>query len=40
MARRIIQKGNNALYVERRAQNVEDDGREIIQEGDNPRYEE
>ena len=40
MARRIIQKGNNALYVERRAQNVEDDGREVIQEGENPRYEE
>lgn len=40
MARRIIQRGNNALYVERRAQNVEDDGREVIQEGENPRYEE
>ena len=40
MARKIIQRGNNALYIERRAQNVEDDGREIIQEGENPRYEE
>lgn len=40
MARRIIQRGSNALYIERRAQNVEDDGREVIQEGENPRYEE
>jgi hypothetical protein len=40
MARRIIQKGDNAVYIEHRTQNVEDDGREIIQEGASPRYEE
>lgn len=40
MTRKITLKGNHAQYIERRSVNMDDDGREVILEDENPRYEE